>query len=83
MIPFFAFSAPIRRNIYTTNAIEALDSKLRRAVRTRDHFPGDEAAMKLLYIVLNHVAEEWKRPPREWTEAKTRFAVIFGDRFTF
>lgn len=82
VIPFFAFSAPIRRIIYTTNAIEALNSKLRRAVRTRGHFPGDEAAMKLLYLVLNHAAEEWKRPPREWTEAKTQFAIIFGDRFT-
>jgi len=81
VIPFFAFSAPIRRIIYTTNAIEALNSKLRRAVRTRGHFPGDEAAMKLLYLVLNHAAEEWKRPPREWFEAKTQFAIIFGDRF--
>jgi putative transposase len=81
VIPFYAFSAPIRRIIYTTNAIEALNSKLRRAVRTRGHFPGDEAAMKLLYLVLNHAAEEWKRPPREWTEAKTQFAIIFGDRF--
>lgn len=81
VIPFFAFSAPIRRMIYTTNAIEALNSKLRRAVRTRGHFPGDEAAMKLLYLVLNHAADEWKRPPREWFEAKTQFAIIFGDRF--
>jgi putative transposase len=81
VIPFFAFSAPIRRMIYTTNAIEALNSKIRRAVRTRGHFPGDEAAMKLLYLVLNHAAAEWIRPPREWCEAKTQFAIIFGDRF--
>ena len=81
VIPFFAFSAPIRRIIYTTNAIEALNSKLRRAVRTRGHFPGDEAAMKLLYLVLNQAADEWKRAPREWFEAKTQFAVIFGERF--
>ena len=81
VIPFFAFSEPIRRIIYTTNAIEALNSKLRRAVRTRGHFPSDEAATKLLYLVLNHAAEEWKRAPREWFEAKTQFAVIFGDRF--
>jgi putative transposase len=47
----------------------------------RGHFPGDEAAMKLLYLVLNHAAEEWKRPPREWFEAKTQFAILFGDRF--
>lgn len=81
VIPFFAFSEAIRRIIYTTNAIEALNSKLRRAVRTRGHFPSDEAAMKLLYLVLNHAAQEWKRAPREWFEAKTQFAVIFGDRF--
>ncbi len=81
VIPFFAFSEPIRRIIYTTNAIEALNSKLRRAVRTRGHFPGDEAAMKLLYLVLNHAADQWKRAPREWFEARTQFAVIFGERF--
>ncbi|MCA3400439.1 MAG: transposase, partial [Roseomonas sp.] len=81
VIPFYAFSPPIRRIIYTTNAIEALNSKLRRAVRTRGHFPGDEAAMKLLYLALNRAVEEWKRPPREWCEAKTQFAILFGDRF--
>jgi putative transposase len=70
-----------RRIIYTTNAIEALNSKLRRAVRTRGYFPNDDAAMKPLYLVLNHAAEEWKRPPREWFEARTQFALVFGERF--
>ena len=81
VVPFFAFPESVRRIIYTTNAIEALNSKLRRAVRTRGHFPNDDAAMKLLYLVLNHASEEWKRPPREWFEAKTQFAVVFGERF--
>jgi putative transposase len=81
VVPFFAFPESVRRMIYTTNAIEALNSKLRRAVRTRGHFPNDDAAMKLLYLVLNHAAENWKRPPREWTEARTQFAVMFGERF--
>jgi putative transposase len=81
VVPFFAFPENVRRIIYTTNAIEALNAKLRRAVRTRGHFPNDDAAMKLLYLVLNHAAEQWKRPPREWFEAKTQFAVIFGERF--
>ena len=81
VVPFFAYPEGVRRIIYTTNAIEALNSKLRRAVRTRGHFPNDDAAMKLLYLVLNHAAEEWKRPPREWIEAKTQFAVVFGERF--
>lgn len=81
VIPFFAFPEGVRRIIYTTNAIEAPNSKLRRAVRSRGHFPGDDAAMKRLYLVLNHAADEWKRPPREWFEAKVQFAVVFGDRF--
>jgi putative transposase len=81
VVPFFAFPEAVRRIIYTTNAIEALNSKLRRAVRTRGHFPNDDAAMKLLYLVLNHAAEDWKRPPREWFEARTQFAVVFGERF--
>ena len=80
VIPFFAFSAPIRRMIYTTNAIEALNSKIGRAVRTRGHFPGDEAAMTLPYLVLDHAAAQWIRPPREWCKANTPFAIIFSDR---
>jgi len=81
VIPFFAFPVAVRRIIYTTNAIEALNAKLRRAVRTRGHFPTDEAAMKLLYLVLRQVAGKWKMPPREWCEAKTQFAIMFDERF--
>lgn len=81
VVPFFAFPESVRRIIYTTNAIEALNAKLRRAVRTRGHFPNDDAAMKLLYLVLNRAAGDWKRPPREWFEARTQFAVVFGERF--
>ena len=81
VVPFFAYPESVRRIIYTTNAIEALNAKLRRAIRARGHFPNDDAAMKLLYLVLNNAAAEWKRPPREWMEAKTQFAVVFGERF--
>ena len=81
VIPFFAFPVAVRRIIYTTNAIESLNAKLRRAVRTRGHFPTDEAAIKLLFLVLRQVAQTWKMPPREWCEAKTQFAIMFDDRF--
>ena len=81
VIPFFAFPKDVRRIIYTTNAIEALNSKLRRAVRARGHFPTDEAAMKLLFLVLNRSEKEWKMPPREWAMAKSQFAILFADRF--
>jgi putative transposase len=82
VIPFFAFPKDVRRLIYTTNAIEALNSKLRRAVRARGHFPTDEAALKLLYLVLNRTEKEWTMPPREWSMAKAQMAVLFGERFT-
>lgn len=81
VVPFFAFPESVRRIMYTTNAIEALNSKIRRAVRTRGHFPNDDAALKLLYLVLNHANDGWKTPPREWFEARAQFAVIFADRF--
>lgn len=75
IIPFFAFPDEVRRIIYTTNAIEALNSKLRRAVRARGHFPSDDAATKLLYLILNRSEKEWKMPPREWSMAKAQFAL--------
>jgi putative transposase len=82
VIPFYAFPAEVRRIIYTTNAIEAVNAKLRRAVRARGHFPTDEAALKLLFLVLNRTMKEWKMPAREWTAAKAQFAILFEDRFT-
>ena len=82
VIPFYAFPDDVRRILYTTNAIEALNSKLRRAVRARGHFPSDEAALKLLFLVLNRAEKEWRMPPREWAMAKAQFAVLFGERFT-
>ncbi len=75
VVPFFAFPEAVRRITYTTNAIEALNAQLRRAVRTRGHFPTDDAAMKP-YLVLRQVAGEWKMPPREWCEAKTQFVQV-------
>ena len=81
VIPFFSFPGEVRRIVYTTNAIEALNSKLRRAIRARGHFPSDEAAAKLLFLILNRSEKEWVMPPREWAMAKAQFAVIFGDRF--
>lgn len=58
VIPLYAFPIEARRVLYTTNAIEALNSKLRRAGRARGHFPTDEAAMKLLLLVLNRSEKE-------------------------
>ena len=81
VIPYFAFSAPIRRVIYTTNAIESLNSTVRRAVRTRGHFPNGRAAMKLIYLTLRKVERKWQRPQAFWSQARAEFAIVFGDRF--
>ena len=82
VIPFYGFAEEVRRIIYTTNFIEALNAKLRRAVRARGHFPSDDAATRLLFLVLNRTEKEWTMPPRKWAMAKAQFAVIFGERFT-
>ncbi len=81
VIPFFAYPAEVRKMIYTTNAIESLNAKLRRSVRSRGHFPSDEAALKLIWLQLREITQKWTMPAREWAAAKAQFAVVFGDRF--
>jgi putative transposase len=81
VIPFFAYPQEVRKMIYTTNAIESLNAKLRRSVRSRGHCPSDEAAMKLIWLQLREITQKWKMPAREWAAAKAQFAVVFGDRF--
>ena len=79
--PFFAYPPEVRRIIYTTNAIESLNSQVRRSVRARGHFPSDESAMKLIWLVLREITREWKMPPIAWHAARAQFAILFGDRF--
>ena len=81
VVPFFAFSQPIRRAVYTTNAIESLNSTVRRAVRTRGHFPNDRAATKLIYLALRGVERKWRAPPLYWHQVRPELAIRFGDRF--
>lgn len=81
VIPFFAFAPEVRKIIYTTNAIESLHSQVRKAVRSRGHFPSDEAATKLLWLVLRNISEGWKNPPIVWHAAKTQLALQFEERF--
>ena len=66
---------------YADRYLRRVLGKLRRAVRSRGHFPTDEAALKLLFLVLNLAAKEWKMPPREWAMARAQLAILFGDRF--
>jgi len=78
--PAFAYPPEIRRILTTTNAIESLHMQLRKIIKTRGHFPTDEAATKLLYLALRNIHKRWKSAP-EWQAALTHFAVLFPDRF--
>jgi putative transposase len=80
VIPFFAFAPPIRKMIFTTNCVEALNRSLRKIIKTRGSFPTDEAAFKLLYLAIKNAGVHWRRPI-EWTAAMGQFAIQFGDRF--
>jgi putative transposase len=82
VIPIFAHPPEIRRMLYTTNAIESLHMQLRKIVKTRGHFPTDEAATKLLYLALRNVTRRWRQAPREWKAAMNQFAILYPDRFT-
>jgi putative transposase len=81
VIPFFAFAPDLRKILYTTNAIESLNAQVRKAVRVRGHFPSEEAAAKLIWLVLRNVQARWKNPPITWHAAKTQLAIQFEDRF--
>lgn len=76
------FPADVRRIVYSTNAIQSLNSSVRWARRVRGHFPSDEVATKLIYLVLRNVSKGWKMAAREWGAARAQFAVMYGERFT-
>ena len=67
--------------IYTTNAIESLHSQVRKAVRGRGHFPSDEAATKLIWLVLRNIQDKWLKPPIARHAAMNQFAIHVEDRF--
>jgi len=80
VIPFLAFPPEIRRVIYTTNAIEALNRQLRKVLKNRDHFPSDQAEIKLLYLALEKASQKWSMPIRQWSKALNQLAIHFEGR---
>jgi putative transposase len=82
VIPFFAFPPQIRRVIYTTNAIESINSQLRKIIKSRGHFPSDDAASKLIWLALRNITADWGRAAKDWKEAMNQFAILYEDRFT-
>lgn len=82
IIPFFAFPPPIRRVIYTTNAIESVNARLRKIIKTRGHFPSDDAAGKLIWLALRNITADWGKAAHNWKEAMNQFAILYAERFT-
>ena len=80
--PFFAFPPEVRRVIYTTNAIESVNARLRKIIKTRGHFPSDDAATKLIWLALRNITEDWGRAGHNWKAAMNQFAILYEDRFT-
>jgi putative transposase len=76
-IPFFAFPPEIRKIIYTTNSIEAVNRQLRKIIKTRGHFPTEDAALKLLWLGLVRAEKKWTYPIRDWPQALHQFAIYF------
>jgi len=82
VIPLFAFPPAVRKVIYTTNAIESINARLRKIIKTRGHFPSDEAATKLIYLALRNITADWGRAAPDWKTAMNQFAILYADRFT-
>lgn len=82
VIPFFAFPPEVRRVIYTTNAIESVNARLRKIIKTRGHFPSDAAASKLIWLALRNITTTWTKPDRNWKSAMNQFAILYDERFT-
>jgi transposase-like protein len=82
VVPFFAFPPTIRRVLYTTNALENVHRQLRKIIKTRGHFPTDEAATKLLWLALRNITLQWVANATGWNAAMSHFAILYADRFT-
>jgi putative transposase len=82
LVPLFQYSLPVRRLLSTTNAVESVHMQLRKIIKTRGHFPTDDAALKLLYLALRNLSKKWRIVSGEWRAALPHFVILFGDRFT-
>ena len=79
IVPFFAYPGEIRRAVYTTNIVESLNMSLRKVIKTRGSFPGEEAALKLLYLALRNVSKKWQAH-RDWRVSLNHFVLLWGER---
>ena len=81
LITIFDYPMEIRKIFYTTNAIESLNSVIRKAIRNRKIFPNDSSALKVVYLAVKKASQKWSMPLRDWTPAMNRFAIEYEGRF--
>jgi len=81
LITIFDYPDEIRKVIYTTKAIESLNSVIRKAIRNRKIFPHDDSALKIVYLAIMKASEKWTMPIRNWKPALNQFAIEFEGRF--
>jgi putative transposase len=77
--PFLAFPEEIRRLVYTTNAIESLNYQFRKVIKTKGHFPNEDAALKQLYLALRNAEKGWKAAPKLWRQSRLQLIAYFGE----
>ncbi|WP_141012361.1 transposase, partial [Escherichia coli] len=77
---FFAYPTDIRKVIYTTNAIESLNSVIRHAIKKRKVFPTDDSVKKVVWLAIQSASRKWTMPLKDWRMAMSRFIIEFGDR---
>jgi transposase-like protein len=71
----------VRKVIYTTNAIENVNAQLRKIIKTRGHFPIDDASTKLIWLALRNITRQWSRATHDWKTAMNQFAILYQERF--
>lgn len=81
LITLFDYPDEIRKIIYTTNAIESLNSVIRKSIKNRKIFPNDDSAFKIIFLAIEQASRKWSMPLREWTPAMNRFAIEYEGRF--
>ena len=82
LITIFQYPPDIRKAIYTTNAIESLNSVIRKATKKRKIFPTDMSAQKVVYLAIMAASKKWTMPIQNWKAALNRFSIEFGERVT-
>lgn len=80
IIPLFGYPPEIRKAIYTTNAIESMQAQLRKVTKQRGSFPTADSVRKVIYLAVQRISKNWKRPIKDWPAALNHFSIVFEER---